>query len=320
LTLTASIRQENVFGSGHYLGFDVNTGKSARALVLNTVNPYFTVDGISRGFDIFYRNTSPLNTFGNSYQLTTWGSSVRFGVPFTEVDTVFFGAGFEQTQIADDAFLPNSYFLYRYQFGPSSNAFPLTIGWSRDERNSAILPTNGVLYRANLDLSVLGDVQYLRLNLQAQRFLPLIYGSTLGLNGEIGWGLGLGSRPYPVFKNFYGGGLGSVRVFQQGSLGIVDPTGAFVGGTRKANANVQLYFPLPGTGLDKSLRLFTFFDVGNVWGDTETITFQSLRGSVGVGASWVSPLGPLTFTWGTPVMSQPTDRIQPFQFQIGTRF
>jgi len=233
---------------------------------------------------------------------------------------VFFGAGFEQVQIADDAYLPNSYFLYREQFGADSYSFPVTVGWSRDERNSTILPTNGVFYRANLDLSLLGDVQFLRLNLQAQKYIPMIYGTTLGLNGEIGWGLGLGSRPYPVFKNFYGGGLGSVRVFQQGSLGIVDPTGSFVGGTRKANANAQLYFPVPGAGLDKSLRMFTFMDVGNVWGADESITYDSLRASIGVGVSWISPLGPLTLTYGMPIKSQPTDRIQPFQFQIGTRF
>ncbi len=320
LTLTASIRQENVFGSGHYLGFDINTGKTARTLAVNTINPYFTIDGISRAFDIYYRASSPLNTYGDSYQLASWGGNVRFGVPFTEIDTIFFGIGFEMTQIGDDAFLPNSYFLYRQEFGADSYSFPLTVGWSRDERNSTVLPTNGVYYRANADVSVFGDVQYLRLNLQSQKYLPLIYGTTLGLNGEIGWGFGLGDRPYPVFKNFYGGGLGSVRVFQQGSLGVVDPTGAFVGGTRKANANVQLYFPVPGTGLDKTVRLFTFFDVGNVWGESQSVTFQSLRASVGVGVSWISPIGPLTLIYGTPVASEPTDRIQPFQFQIGTRF
>jgi outer membrane protein insertion porin family len=320
LTLSASIRQENVFGSGHYLGFDINTGKSARTLALSTIDPYWTVDGVSRAFDLYYRASSPLNTYGDSYQIATWGGSVRFGVPFTEVDTVFFGAGFEETQIGDDAFLPNSYFLYREQFGASSYSFPLTVGWSRDARNSSLFPTEGRYYRANFDLSVLGDVQYLRLNLQAQQYLGLPYNLTLGLNGEIGWGFGLGSRPYPVFKNFYSGGLGSVRVFQQGSLGVIDPTGSFVGGTRKMNANAELYIPVPGMGNDKSLRFFAFFDIGNAWGADQSVTFDSLRASTGLGISWVSPMGPLKLSYGTPVMYQGTDRIQPFQFQIGTRF
>jgi outer membrane protein insertion porin family len=320
LTLSASIQQENVFGSGHFLGFSVNTGKTARTFALNTVDPYWTVDGVSRGFDLYYRNTSPYNSFGDSYQLATWGGAVRFGVPFTEVDTVFFGAGYEQTEIADNAFLPNSYFLYREEFGPKSNAFPLTIGWSRDSRNSAIMPTEGRYYRANGDVSFFGDLEYVRLNLQAQQYLSLPYNLTLGLNGEIGWGFGLGSRPYPVFKNFYGGGLGSVRVFQQGSLGVIDPTGSFVGGTRKFNVNSELYFPVPGMGNDKSLRVFLFFDIGNVWGADQSLAWDSLRASTGLGISWISPMGPLKLSYGTPVMYQGTDRIQPFQFQIGTRF
>ncbi|HYN58633.1 MAG TPA: outer membrane protein assembly factor BamA [Rubrivivax sp.] len=320
LTLTGSIRQDNVFGSGHFLGLEINTGKVARTVALNTVDPYWTVDGISRGFDAYYRASSPLNTFGDSYQIATWGFGTRIGVPFTEIDTVFFGLGYEQTQIGDDAFLPNSYFLYREQFGASSNSFPLTVGWSRDARNSTIFPTQGRYYRANSDLSLFGDVQFLRLNLQAQQYMELPYNLTLGLNGEVGWGFGLGSRPYPVFKNFYSGGLGSVRVFEQSSLGTVDPTGAFIGGTRKMNANAELYIPVPGMGNDKSLRFFAFFDIGNAWGPDQSVTFGSLRASTGLGISWVSPLGPLKISYGTPVLYEGTDRIQPFQFQIGTRF
>ena len=320
LTLTASIQQENVFGSGHFLGLQINTGKSNRTVVVNTLDPYWTVDGVSRGFDLYYRNSSPLNTYGDSYQLTTWGGSVRFGVPFTERDTVYFGVGYEQTQIGDDDFLPNSYFLYRQEYGPSSYSFPLTVGWSRDARNSAIFPTEGRFYRANAEVSALGDLQYARLNLQAQQYLGLPYNLTLGLNGEIGWGIGIGPRAYPVFKNFYSGGLGSVRVFEQNSLGVIDPTGAFIGGTRKMNANAELYIPVPGMGNDKSLRFFAFFDIGNAWGESQSITWDSLRASTGLGISWVSPLGPLKLSYGTPIMYQGTDRIQPFQFQIGTRF
>jgi len=320
LTLSAAIRQENVFGSGHYLGFEVNTGKYNRTLSINTIDPYWTVDGVSRAFDIYYRASSPLNSFGDSYQLATWGASTRIGVPFTNVDTVFFGLGFESTQIGDDSFLPNSYFLYREEFGPTSYSFPFTVGWSRDDRNSTVIPTSGRFYRVNADISLLGDVQFLRLNGQVQQFVALPYDFSIGLNGEIGWGFGLGSRPYPVFKNFYSGGLGSVRVFQQGSLGVIDPTGSFIGGTRKANANAELYIPVPGMGNDKSLRFFVFFDIGNAWGPDQPVNFGSLRASSGLGISWISPMGPLKLSYGTPVLSEPTDRIQPFQFQIGTRF
>jgi outer membrane protein insertion porin family len=143
---------------------------------------------------------------------------------------------------------------------------------------------------------------------------------SFGLNAELGLGRGLGGRPYPLFKNFYGGGLGSVRGFEQGSLGVVDSTGAFTGGTKRLNVNGELYFPVPGMGNDKSLRIFAFTDVGNVWGEGESVSVSSLRSSTGVGLSWLSPIGPLKLSWGVPVKSLAADRIQKFQFQIGTGF
>ena len=143
---------------------------------------------------------------------------------------------------------------------------------------------------------------------------------SIGVNTEFGYGKGLGGRAFPVFKNFYGGGLGTVRVFEQGSLGVVDPTGAYIGGAKRFNLNSELYFPVPGTGNDKSLRVFAFADTGNVWRDGETMTWDSLRASAGVGLSWISPVGPLKLSYGSPLRVQRNDRIQKFQFQIGTAF
>jgi outer membrane protein insertion porin family len=321
LALNASIRQDNVFGSGNYLGFEVNTSKSQRSLVFSTVDPYFTVDGISRSLDLFYRTSRPLNSLGDEYQISNPGATVRFGVPFTEFDTVFFGIGLEQTNIGATAGIPNSYFDYRFRYGPRSTSVPLTLGWARDSRDSVITPTAGKYQRVNVEWSVAGDVRYLRSNLQWQQYFPFWNNKlSLGLNAELGYGKGLGGRPFPVFKNFYGGGLGSVRVFEQSSLGVIDPTGAYVGGASKLNVNAELYFPVPGTGNDKSLRIFAFADAGNVWREGERIDADSLRASVGLGLSWISPVGPLKLSWGTPVRSKPTDRIQRFQFQIGTAF
>jgi outer membrane protein insertion porin family len=320
LTLTASIKQDNVFGSGNYLGIELNTSKSNRSALFSTVDPYFTTDGISRAIDLYYRTNRPLNSLGSTFQIATPGASIRFGVPFSENDTVFFGLGVERTEIKATASLPNSYFLYREQFGAKSSAVPMTLGWQRDQRDSVLTPTSGRYQRVNLETSLIGDVQYLRANLQYQQFWPLPLKTSFGLNTELGWGQGFGSKPYPIFKNFYGGGLGSVRVFEQGSLGVVDPTGAFIGGARRLNINGELYVPVPGMGNDKSLRVFAFTDAGNVWAEGESMDFSTLRISAGVGLSWISPVGPLRLSWGTPIQSFPTDRIQKFQFQIGTAF
>ncbi|MCK6419915.1 MAG: outer membrane protein assembly factor BamA [Aquabacterium sp.] len=321
LALNASIRQDNVFGSGNYLGFEVNTSKSQRSLVFSTVDPYYTVDGVSRSLDLYYKTSKPFNSLGDQYQISSPGAAVRFGVPFNDYDTVFFGIGAEQTRIGATSGIPNSYFEYRYRYGPSSSSLPLTVGWARDERDSVLTPTAGRYQRVNLEWSVAGDVRYARANLQYQEFFPFFNNRfTLGVNAELGWGKGLGGRPYPVFKNFYGGGLGSVRVFEQSSLGVIDPTGAYIGGARKLNLNAELYFPVPGTGNDKSLRIFAFADTGNVWREGERMDASTLRASAGLGLSWISPVGPLKLSYGTPLRSKPTDRIQRFQFQIGTSF
>jgi outer membrane protein insertion porin family len=320
LSLTASVKQDNVFGSGNYLGVELNTSRSSRSFLFSTVDPYFTIDGVSRAIDVFYRTSRPFNSLGDAYQITTPGAAVRFGVPFSDYDTVFFGIGWERTQIGATAGLPNSYFLYRQQFGEASQAFPLTVGWARDGRDSALVPTRGRYQRVNVEASLFGDVRYVRTNYQIQQYVPITNRFTLGLNAELGVGEGLGSRPYPLFKNFYGGGLGSVRVFEQSSLGVVDPTGAYIGGSRKLNVNAELYVPVPGSGTDKTLRIFGFTDVGNVWREGEPIDASSLRASAGIGLSWLSPVGPLKMSWGVPVRSQPNDRIQRFQFQIGTAF
>lgn len=320
LSLTASVKQDNVFGSGNYLGVELNTSKTSRSFEFSTVEPYFTVDGVSRALSIFYRTSRPFNSLGDSYQIATPGASIRFGVPFSDYDTVFMGIGWERTKIGATAGIPNSYFLYRQAFGESSTAWPLTVGWARDGRDSALAPTSGRYMRVNLEASLWGDVRYLRNNLQYQQYIPFGTQYSLMVNSEIGWGKGLGSRPYPLFKNFYGGGLGSVRVFEQSSLGVVDPTGAFIGGARKFNANAEFYVPVPGSGNDKTLRIFAFADIGNVWREGEQIDASSLRASAGIGLNWLSPVGPLRMSWGVPVKYQPNDRIQKFQFQIGTAF
>ena len=320
LSLTASIKQENVFGSGNYLGLELNTSKSSRTLVLSTVDPYFTIDGISRSFDIYYRTTRPLNSQGEQYQLVTPGTSVRFGVPFSEFDTVFFGIGFERTEIRGATALPNNYFLYRENFGSVSNSIPLTVGWTRDQRDSALVPTDGRYQRVNVDWGAAGDSRYLRTNLQFQQYWPITKKFTFAVNAEVGIGKGLNGRRYPIFKNFYGGGLGTVRAFDQGSLGPVDVTGAYIGGNRRLNVNSELYLPVPGTGNDRTLRLFGYVDMGNVWGESEKVTADSLRASAGLGLSWISPVGPLKLSFGAPIRKRPEDRIQRLQFQIGTAF
>ena len=320
VALSFGIKQENVFGSGNYLGVDVNTSKYNRAIVLSTTNPYFTADGVSRTIDVYHRSSRPYQDQGGNYRLLTSGASVRFGVPFSETDTVFFGAGAERTEIKPGTNIPAAYLKYAEEVGYTSYSVPLTVGWSRDSRDSALVPNSGRYQRFNSEIGVAGDARYVRGNYQFQQYIPLNKKFTLAFNSELGAGKGLNGRPFPIFKNFYSGGLGSVRGFDQGTLGPRDVTGSSIGGAKKATFNLEAVAPFPGAGNDRTLRVFGFVDAGNVFGEDDPIRFSEMRASVGVGLSWISPVGPLRLAFANPVRKRPGDRIQKLQFQIGTSF
>ena len=321
VALSFGIRQENAFGSGNYLATEINTSKYNRTIVISTTDPYFTPEGISRTIDVFHRTTRPYLGDLNAYSLVSSGAGTRFGVPFSEIDTVYFGVNLEQTSIRPGNNLPNAYVNYMQQFGYTSTSLPLTIGWARDGRDSALVPTRGILQRFNSDLSASGDARYVRTNYQIQQYTPLTKKYTLALNADLGWGQGLSNRPYPLFKNYFVGGLGSVRGFQQSTLGPSDSTNSlYLGGPKKIVLNAELMAPFPGAGNDRTLRLFAFTDVGRAFGENEKINLGELRSSIGVGLSWISPMGPLRFSYALPMKRQVTDKIQRLQFQIGTSF
>ena len=323
LGLSFGLKQENAFGSGNSLGVQLNTSKINRVAVFNTTDPYFTADGVSRTIDIFHKSSSPYQD-PSYYKLVTSGGSLRFGVPFTDIDTVYFGAGLERTAIVAGTLLPISYLEYAKEYGFKSTALPLTIGWGRDGRDSALAPNSGRYQRANAEWSVAGQARYLRSTYQYQEYIPLNKKFTAAFNADFGVGAASGGGAFPVFKNFFGGGLGSVRGFEQASLGPRDSGGSVVGGTRKMNLNAELLTPFPGAGNDRSLRLYGFIDVGGVSGPDRGLVANananSLRSSVGVGVSWISPVGPLRLAFAKPIKKYGGDKIQAVQFQIGTNF
>jgi outer membrane protein insertion porin family len=326
VALSFGIRQENAFGSGNYLAVEVNTSKFNRNLVLSTTDPYFTRNGISRTIDVFQRTTRPYLGDVNAYSLINTGAGLRFGVPVTENDTVFMGVNAEQTEIRTGSGLPDAYSEYAQKFGAKSSALPLTLGWTRDGRDSALVPTRGSLQRVNADVSVGGDVRYVRASYQYQQYFPLTKKYTLAFNTDLGWGQGLKGQEYPLFKNFYVGGLGSVRGFEQSTLGPTRATSStnlapiYLGGAKKLVFNAEFITPFPGAGNDRTLRLFGFTDIGRAFGENENVSFGDLRASAGVGLSWISPMGPLRFSYATPIRQQTGDKIQRLQFQIGTSF
>jgi outer membrane protein insertion porin family len=321
LFLSFGISQDNFFGTGNALGIQVNTSKYNRVLNISTTDPYFTADGVSRTLNVYTRSNKPYLVDSGNYSLASSGAGVTFGIPFAEIDTVFVSATFEQTRITTGANMPNAYTTYINEFGATSQSIPLSVGWARDSRDSVLAPSKGRLVRLNGEVGV-GDLRYYRNNAQFQEFFPLGKKYTLAVNAEVGYGGGLSGKTYPVFKNYYAGGLGSVRGFQQGSLGPQDrgctsTVWCPVGGSKKILLNTEFYVPFPGVGNDRTLRLYSFVDVGNVF---DTIEIDEMRSSFGLGLSWISPVGPLRFAVAKPIRKFEGDRMQSFQFQIGTSF
>jgi outer membrane protein insertion porin family len=322
LIFQGSISQSNIFGTGNTFSFQANTGTVNKTVSMSFTDPYWTIDGVSRGFDV-YRRAIDATTLGiGNYKTTTLGGGVRFGVPFTEYDTLFFGTAYEDTKLQLDPVLSPQRFLdFESQFGDRYSAVIETGGWVRDTRDSAIWPTRGRIQRGNLELATEpGDLQYWKATYQNQSFFPITRDVTLAVDGEIGTGRGYGGKPLPFFKNFYLGGVGSVRGYRAASLGPRDVDGSSLGGTKKTNASAELLFPFPGTGKDRSMRLGTFIDGGQVYALDESVKFNTWRYAWGFSFAWNSPLGPLKFSLAWPLHNQPDDHIQRFQFQLGTIF
>ena len=328
-TFTASISQANFAGSGNTVGIELNTSKYNRTIAFSQTNPYFTDDGVSRAFSLYLRTSRPPALNIGSYTVRQMGGNLTFGVPFSESDTVYFGAGLERTELETDQTSPTIYQTFvRQNGGPASgigkattNAIPLTAAWGRDTRDSAVTPTRGRFQRANFEIDALGDAKYYRMVYEHQWWRPLTRWMTLALRGEFDYGKGIGGSAYPVFKNFYAGGIGSVRGYESSSLGVVDPRYYdAIGGSKRIIANAELQFPFPGSGTDRSLRWFTFVDGGQVFQEDAKIRFDEFRYSAGIGLSWISPVGPLKLSYAKPLNSLPGDRLERFQFQMGTGF
>jgi outer membrane protein insertion porin family len=321
LTLQASVAQSNIFGSGNQLSFAVNNGSVSKVYALSYTNPYWTVDGVSRGFDLYKRDFNTASTVVSSYKTTTTGAGVRFGVPVTEFDTINLGLAAERTNIVLAEGAPQRYRDFVEEFGAKTNTFRFDAGYGRDTRDSLLFPTRGRLQTVSAEVALPpGDLTYFRLQYQHQWLYPLTSWATVSLNGEIGYADGYRKKRLPFFKNYYAGGVDSIRGFQSFSLGPRDEFNEPIGGLKRFVGNAELLFPMPGVKNDKSVRISAFVDTGNVFGKNEKVSFDKFRVSTGIALSWVSPVGPLKFSLAKPTRKADSDQIERFQFLLGKTF
>ncbi|MCP5269037.1 MAG: outer membrane protein assembly factor BamA [Zoogloeaceae bacterium] len=328
--ISGSVAQANLFGSGKYASLALNTGKINRTIAFSYTNPYFTVDGISQGFDVYHRTVDPTNSSNinvSYYKSKSTGGGVRWAFPIAEKETFSIGPSIDYTELTINSSSAQQYKDFVSKNGDANTTVLGTIGWASDGRDSVLWPTKGTLHRAGMEVAIpVGDLQYYKASYQYLRYFPLSKDFVLSVSGELGYGDGYGGDDLPFYKNFYAGGSGSLRGYETASVGprVVENgvvTKQRLGGNKKFASSIELLFPVPGFGQDKSARVGPFIDAAQIWGDYSSQQEAGpIRLTAGLSALWVSPMGPLKFSLGTPLNKQDGDKLQAFQFQMGQTF
>jgi outer membrane protein insertion porin family len=324
IVLNASINQDNFVGTGKKVSLALTTSKANQRYQVSYTNPYYTVDGISRGFNLMYRTTDFSDLDSANYKTDDIIAGVDFGIPLNEFNRFNFGTAIHQIDFDTGTFPSDEVAEFEDNEGNSFLDFEVTLSWRHDSRDSAIFPSSGAVQSLFGEATVPGsDLNYFKLSYDHRRYWPLVNEVVVSVNGEIGYGDSYGdTTQLPFFENFFGGGPGSVRGYAARSIGPRDSYGDPLGGNAMYAGNIELLFPPPFVKESNTVRLATFFDFGSVVDTTDTDLFDAdeFRYSVGLGASWLSPVGALTLSYAFPLKTDGQDEKEQFQFSFGQTF
>ncbi len=325
LIFNTTIAQDNFLGSGKRFSFAFNNSDVNTRYSLGYFNPYYTVDGIGQGFDVFYRETDAFDANLASYETKEYGSTLSFGLPVTENNRI--EAAFNYTKTELDIASSSSTQLTDFvsKNGDEYDQFKFTAGFSYDTRNKRILPDKGILHSISTVVSIpsFGDsLQYYKINYRTKWFKDIYEDFILTLGANLGYGDSYGdTTELPFFENFFAGGTKSVRGYEENTLGPKDSLNRPLGGDTRIVGNAEVILPVPFlSDYKKSVRVTGFVDAGNVFGPNEDISLGDLRYSTGVSAIWISPFGAVSISYAIPLADKSTDDIQNFQFTFGTSF
>ncbi len=323
LIFNTSVIQDNFLGSGKRVNFAFNNSDVNRVFAVGYNDPYFTIDGISQGFDISYRETDAGNANITRYDSRVIGAGVSLGVPVSEFNFLNLGFKYERTKIDTEPGTAREVTDFLEDLGSDEfDVLRLSGSFAYDTRNKALLPDRGMFHQVRAQLAIPGaDLQYYKLDYDARWFYPVTEEYVLVLQGQVGYGDGYGDTDeLPFFENFYAGGPRTVRGYEENTLGPRDENGRALGGNFLVVANAELILPVPFVDELKSVRLTAFVDAGNVYGPDEDIDPGEIRLSAGLSGLWVSPFGVLTVSIAQPFNDEDGDDTQPFQFTFGTSF
>ncbi|QFY89064.1 outer membrane protein assembly factor BamA [Magnetovirga frankeli] len=322
---STSINQANFLGTGKKVGFAFNTSDVNTHYQLSYFNPYYTVDGVGRGFNLMYRSTDFDEAGTADYVTDTGVIGVNFAIPVNETDKIGLAFDIESIDFKLGSVVPNEITDFVAQNGNDFLNYKVSLNWSHNSTNHSFFPTRGGKQSLYGEFTLPGsDLEYYKLGYRHQRYFPIIEdGLTLGLKLDIGYGDSYGdTTELPFYENFFAGGPKSVRGFEDNTLGPLG-TGAStdpIGGSLKTVGNIELYFPPPFDLVGQSVRFSAFIDVGNVFDDSNEFDADDLRASAGLAMVWLSPVGPLGLSLAEPIVSEPGDKEQRFQFTLGSAF
>ncbi|CAI8933161.1 outer membrane protein assembly factor BamA [Methylocaldum szegediense] len=327
IIFNASITQDNVFGTGKRINLTFNNSSVNTIYRIGYFNPYTTLDGISSGFDLSYRNTDASRMYIARYNTDVASAGANLGIPLNEFDSLRFNVDFEHTKLDAASRSSQEILDFIQENGNKYNTLSLSAGWVHDTLNRAIFPTKGGAQRISVLASLpFSDLTYYKASYKIQHYFPIAKDLTFMIEGEIAYGDGYGNtRDLPFFEHYFAGGPQSVRGFQPNTLGPRtrpnsqgfggnDP----FGGSSKLVGTAELFFPVPFIQDSKNLRLGTFIDAGNVFDGTYDL--GEIRYSAGLSARWLSPFGALAFSVAQPINARGRDEIQNFQFSFGSGF
>ncbi len=324
LILAASINQNNFLGTGKRVSAEVNNSQVNTVYSFSFTDPYYTIDGVSRGFRLFSRKTQAGQTNRIARYITNkYGVAITYGFPLSEYRTARVGIGFDNTDLRTFDDTPAEYKAFEQDYGSNYDTFRLTASWSYDTRDRVLFAGSGTHIILSSEVGLPGsDLTYYKLSYRHQWFIPIVKGWTFHLQGNYAQGDGYGaSNQLPFFEHYYAGGGQSVRGFRDNSLGPKDGLSRnSLGGNRKLTGIGEVIFPLPFSENSRSVRLSAFVDAGNVYGSDQSLSLREVRASYGISFVWITPVGALRFSWAWPLRSEPEDETQRFQFSIGAPF
>lgn len=319
IILNANISQDNVFGSGKRLNLAFNNSDVSTNYRFGFLNPYFTLDGISLGYELGYRSTDARQANIASYTTDVANAGMNFGIPLNEFDTLRFNADVKHTSLDTTPSSSREITDFIAEEGDSFLTFAPSIGWTHDTLNRFVFPTSGGQQRLSALATVPGsDLEYYKISYKQQEYFPIAKDLTFSLSAEAAYGDGYGKTDdLPFFENYFAGGVRSVRGFNDNTLGPRDSTNRPLGGSTKLAGSAELFFPVPFMKESKSIRLGTFIDAGMV---DDSFSFNEMRYSAGISGEWLSPFGAISVSVAKPINLEDQDDERNFQFSFGSGF